>query len=430
MVDSGSAGGVEQLKLAVNYGIVTLGGTTGLTITAGANGSSGMTIEGTVSAIDAALDGLLYTPSTLFAGEDTLSLSYVDGTAPKAPETVNSTVPIFVGAPNQAAPVIAPTATQNATPAVPVVFTAANGNAISVSVPGLGAAAPAEVTLSVGAGTLALSGTTGLSVISGTDNSSSMTIEGTVAAIDTAIDGLVYTPDSGDIGRTELDVLVNVPGSTSVAVPQGVVWLADGPNTAPAPITVPATQNVEVSTPVVFSSANQNVISINGAATQLVQLTLSATCAFGGQDAAGTPTGTLTLSEVAGLTFTAGGNGTASMTISGTVADIDRALDGLTYTPLSGNLYWDTISIGLNYQGSGGPQTAQSFVAISPQGPPIDPISPSLPFDFFAFANPASSPPSLPAPVITMPNATFPVREVPARSQAYRSAARPWSTRC
>ncbi|NIV48794.1 MAG: hypothetical protein GWN46_19255, partial [Gammaproteobacteria bacterium] len=43
--------------------------------------------------------------------------------------------------------------------------------------------------------------------------------------------------------------------------------------------------------------------------------------------------GTLNLAQTTGLTFVAGGDGTAAMTFRGTIADINAALDGMSFTP-------------------------------------------------------------------------------------------------
>ncbi len=55
--------------------------------------------------------------------------------------------------------------------------------------------------------------------------------------------------------------------------------------------------------------------------------------------------GTLTLSGVSGLTIMSGGNGTATITIRGTLADINTALDGLVYTPNAGFTGSDTLTV-------------------------------------------------------------------------------------
>src|SRR5581483_10701711 len=79
-------------------------------------------------------------------------------------------------------------------------------------------------------------------------------------------------------------------------------------------------------------------------------------------DDAGHPTvtltaadGTLTLNGTTGLSFTSGtGTGDASMSFSGTLADVNAALDGLTYNPTT------------NFSGSTNIQMTTSDVAAPP----------------------------------------------------------------
>ncbi|MBF0146530.1 MAG: tandem-95 repeat protein [Magnetococcales bacterium] len=71
-VDVGA--GTMQLALSVNQGILSLATTTGLSFTAGANGSATMTVTGTVSAINNALNGMVYQPNGHYFGADGLIL--------------------------------------------------------------------------------------------------------------------------------------------------------------------------------------------------------------------------------------------------------------------------------------------------------------------------------------------------------------------
>ncbi|MEO8279377.1 MAG: DUF4347 domain-containing protein, partial [Ideonella sp.] len=92
-----------------------------------------------------------------------------------------------------------------------------------------------------------------------------------------------------------------------------------------APInTVPAPQSTNEDTSKVFSAANGNAISISdadaGGANN--QITVSVT------------NGTLTFASVSGLTFTLGdGTADATMTLRGTAAAINTALNGLSFNP-------------------------------------------------------------------------------------------------
>lgn len=87
--------------------------------------------------------------------------------------------------------------------------------------------------------------------------------------------------------------------------------------------TVPGDQSAAVNTPLVFSTASGNPISVSDADNPAsLEVTLEAT------------RGTLTLAGAAGLTFTSGdGTDDALMTFSGSITDINAALEGLTFTP-------------------------------------------------------------------------------------------------
>jgi hypothetical protein len=96
-------------------------------------------------------------------------------------------------------------------------------------------------------------------------------------------------------------------------------------NVNEAPVnSVPGTQTTDEDTPLVFSTGTGNAISIGDvdAAGNVVRVSLSVS------------NGTLTLGNLTGLVFVSGdGIADASMTVAGTVDDINAALEGLTYDP-------------------------------------------------------------------------------------------------
>jgi hypothetical protein len=61
--DGSPADGRVQVSLSVGQGSLTLAGTAGLTVVAGADGSTALVIDGLESAVNAALDGLVFTPA-------------------------------------------------------------------------------------------------------------------------------------------------------------------------------------------------------------------------------------------------------------------------------------------------------------------------------------------------------------------------------
>ena len=100
VADSNAGSNVEQLTLTVTKGTVSLATTSGITVTSGANGSALMTLQGTLANLNAALNGLQFTPTSGFAGSASLAVSFKDlGTS----QTANASVSISVVAP----PVIA-----------------------------------------------------------------------------------------------------------------------------------------------------------------------------------------------------------------------------------------------------------------------------------------------------------------------------------
>lgn len=72
---SGASNTRLQVSLSVSQGTLSLSQTTGLTIVSGANGSAEMVVDGTESALNAALAGMTYTPTAQYAGSDTLQVT-------------------------------------------------------------------------------------------------------------------------------------------------------------------------------------------------------------------------------------------------------------------------------------------------------------------------------------------------------------------
>ncbi|BBB28359.1 DUF4347 domain-containing protein [Neptunomonas japonica] len=64
-----------QVFISVNDGILTLSQTTGLSILGGANASSFMTVHGSESDLNAALEGMTFTPDTSFSGAVSLQMT-------------------------------------------------------------------------------------------------------------------------------------------------------------------------------------------------------------------------------------------------------------------------------------------------------------------------------------------------------------------
>ena len=85
-------------------------------------------------------------------------------------------------------------------------FSSTNGNAVTVSDSFADSEVPLQVSLSVNDGILNLSGVAGLTIIEGSDGSGSITFSGTESAINTALEGLKFTPDADFNGSVTLSM--------------------------------------------------------------------------------------------------------------------------------------------------------------------------------------------------------------------------------
>jgi hypothetical protein len=340
-------GAVDSVSLSVGQGTLTLSTTTGLIIT-GLNGTASFTVSGSVSNLNSALNGLVYKPTALYVGADSLAVSLTDpGDNLSAMKNVSLAVNALPS-PAISAPANA-LVNMNGT----LVFSSANGNLISVVDAGAGANSD-SLTLSVAHGTLTLSTTSGLTFASGTSNgTASFTVTGTVANLNAALSGLIYKPTANYTGSDSLAVSITDPGdvesaSTSVALGVGL-----------PSITAPATAFIAVNTSLVFSSTNNNAVSVadSGPGNNTDSLTLSVAH------------GTLTLSTTTGLTFASGtSNGTASFTVTGSIANLNAALSGMSYKPTTGYTGSDSVAISLKDSVDG--LSASTNVAVTISSPP------------------------------------------------------------
>jgi hypothetical protein len=119
--------GLNELTvtLSVEHGVLSLSGTAGLTFSGAGDGTSDatMTFSGMQSAINAALNGLTYTPTGDYNGPDTLSIDTSDNgnTGAGGVKTATNALAITVDPVNDQ-PVVTPTANANATEQTAVIL--------------------------------------------------------------------------------------------------------------------------------------------------------------------------------------------------------------------------------------------------------------------------------------------------------------------
>ncbi|MDP5254635.1 Ig-like domain-containing protein, partial [Vibrio sp. HB161653] len=129
---------------------------------------------------------------------------------------------------------------------------------------------------------------------------------------------IIYTPNADYHGSDSFDYTVTSGGVTETAT---VYVDVINQNVNPQ-ITLPVDLSVAEEQTIVFSSTNTNAISVNDLNGDLLTVTLS------------TSDGVVSLSQLTGLTLLAGtGTNDSSVTFSGSISDINAALEGLSLTP-------------------------------------------------------------------------------------------------
>lgn len=353
-----------EVSLSVSHGTLTLSGVSGLTFLRGTGaGDIAMTFRGTMADINAALNGLAFDPASNYNGLANLQITTNDlgSTGMGGAKVTTSNLAVHVTAVNDA-PVNTVPGAHHVFEHDTLVFSNATGNPISISDVDAGSN-PVRVTLSVDHGTLTLSGAAGLTFVSGSGaNASTLTVVGTISDINAALDGLQFNPDRNYDGVATLRILTNDQGNAglggSLTAESTVAIAVTAVNDAPE-ITAPNYQEPYTQFAYEFSNSSGNRISIADpdSANPVVRVTLSV------------EHGTLTLGRHDGLTLRSGfGTNDAQVTMEGTVADINAALDGMLFKAadrFEGTAHLQIDVNDLGNTGVGGEQTASRTVTLN-----------------------------------------------------------------
>ncbi len=204
------------VTLAVQHGTLAIAAAAGITIAG--NGSAVMIVTGSQSAINAALDGLAYTPFPDFNGADSMIVSTNDAGAfgdGGALTTTSVGLGISVAATNDA-PVHSLPPSQSVDEDHSLVFSNSSRNAITVSDVDAETGV-IEVHLSVAHGTLSVHSGAGVSI--GGNGTGSVTLAGSQSAINAVLDGLVYMPAHDFDQSDTLTITTNDRGLTGAGGP-------------------------------------------------------------------------------------------------------------------------------------------------------------------------------------------------------------------
>ncbi len=305
-------GNLSTTQVTVTNGALNVSLAGGATISAGANGSSTLTLSGTQAQINAALGSLSYQGNLNFSGSDTLTVLSTDGNGVTDSDTVSITVNAVNDGPVNSVPG-AQTVNED---------TALSIGGISVN-DVEGNLSTTQVTVTNGALNVSLAG--GATISAGANGSSTLTLSGTQAQINAALGSLSYQGNPDFNGSDTLTVLsTDANGATdSDAVSITVTSVNDGPVN-----TVAGAQTVNEDTSLSIGGLSVNDVDGNLSTTQLT-----------------VASGTLNVSLAGGATISAGANGSSTLTLSGTQAQINAALASLAY---QGNLDFngsDTLTV-------------------------------------------------------------------------------------
>ncbi len=318
--------------------VLTLASTNGLNVTPVSNGK--ITLEGKLTDVQAALDGLKL--QTTIDEDDALTLKVTAndlnnggpdpiGAAPGY-NIVTKTITINASSVNDPAVITAP-ATATANEDGTLLFNGSSGigqtDKIVISdVDDFGRPITVEVSVGAGSGSLTATGAAG-------SGSNKLTFTGTKDQINTALASLGFAPTANFNGNLNLTVKVLDEGGGTAGGSQDVVITVNPLNDTPI-LTIPTAVQVidnDNATPLTFAagaiSVNDNIDIAQGSSDQLT-VTVTAKKASDGSIY-----GTLNSS---GGGVVIGGNGTGTLTITGSQADINSALNNLSYTPANYNV--------------------------------------------------------------------------------------------
>ena len=323
--DPDAAGADVKITLNVTNGIATLDATATAALTSlTGNGTSTVVAVGTIAELNDALDGMTFLGNTNYNGPAAIQIVTDDlGNAPSGALTDTDSLTITISAVNDAPSFVVP------------------ASAPGVSEDTAGVQTVAGFVTSIAAGPTA--DETGSQTVSFNVSNNNNSLFSVQPAINAAGD-LTYTLAANQSGSTTVSVTASdngVPVATSG--PQTFSITVSAVNDAPVN-TVPGAQAVNEDAPLTFNTANLNALSIADvdAGTGSVQVSLSVT------------NGTLTLGATTGLTITSGTNGSAAVTFTGTVSNVNAALQGLRYDPTADYSGGAVLTIITNDQGNSG----------------------------------------------------------------------------
>ena len=354
------------VTLGVAHGTLSLSGTTGLSFSSG-DGSADrtMTLSGSSSAINAALQGLSYQPDRDYNGSDALSVSASDGDTTRSgsitlsigaqPDGANDTLQVLVNTPTLVSPLLNDGFED---PSASIVSVGAASHGTVLLAPGglvsytpfLGYTGSDSFTYTVSAGGTTETATVNVTVAFNTppiavadvltvNEDGSATLDVRLNDIDLDGQALSVTGATASHGSVTLNpdgTLTYVPAANYHGIDSISYTLSDGAGGSASSVvavtvlaqidlptlTLPTLTLLAEDTPLLFAQVGGTAISVGDIDGDLLQVRLRV------------PDGLLTLGSTTNVTLENGSNNVSSdITIQGLVGDINAALDGLVWQP-------------------------------------------------------------------------------------------------
>ena len=216
-----------SVSISVSEGTLIFRTLTGLSITSGANFTNSVELRGTAAGLNVALGDLFYQGNLHFNGTDSLEVEVNDlGNGGGVALSNAASVTITVLAQNDA-PVLTLPGSQTVDEDTTLQITGISVADVDVD-EGTG---QLSVSLSVANGTLDVTDLSGITISSGSNNSSALTLTGSLADLNNALANLFYLGDSNFNGSDSLVVGVKDLGNTggSALIDNGAVGISVTP---------------------------------------------------------------------------------------------------------------------------------------------------------------------------------------------------------
>ncbi|WP_193771168.1 DUF4347 domain-containing protein, partial [Candidatus Magnetaquicoccus inordinatus] len=340
-VDAGS--GIMTASLTVNNGIVHLD-VSDVIMSAGANDSAMLSISGSLSQINAALATLAYATTRSSTGSDILQLTVEDGgnTGSGGVQSDTQTIAISL------------TGNDTPTVAVPAGLTIADKLPIAISGLAVADSTHAEtfsLTLSTDNGGVLHVDASNVTISSGNNDSTALTLTGSLSAINAALATVEYSATSDSASQESITLLV------SDGYSEGIGGAKSSSNSLTFSLTANDTPQVNV--------AAVNALPIMDTLFHPIPgITISDT--LSGESV------TATVSVLQGIVHaTAQGNAillnndSSVLTLSGTVTDVNSTLASLEYASTASASGLETVTLSLNdngtYRFGGAKSSSNSF---------------------------------------------------------------------